>query len=83
MSDISFSIKIVDDDGRGMSNIEVSVFDDAFLGTSYQSEYTDSDGWAFFSFYAVSGSFKGKVYVDGYEVGISNFYDGDTGSYSI
>jgi hypothetical protein len=83
MSDTSFSIKVINDSGRAISNTEVSVFDDSFLGTSHQSEYTDSDGWAYFTFYIVSGSLKGKVYVDGDEVGTTNFYDGDTRSYTI
>lgn len=74
MSDVSFSIRVIDSSSRPVSNIKVTVFDDANIGGSYDTEYTDSDGWTNFSFYCLSSSLQAKVYIDGDEEGNYTFF---------
>ena len=83
MATINFSIKVRDNRGNAVSSVNVTVYDDANIGGSSDSGYTDSDGWVYLSFYCIGGSFPGKVYVDGDEVGGQRFSDGSTGSYTI
>lgn len=83
MTDITISIRVIDSGSNPRSNIEVHVTDYANIGGSSYSEYTDSDGWASFTFFCVSSSLKVEVYVDGNDMGKHTFYDGDTASYTI
>ncbi|MFT5884230.1 MAG: hypothetical protein ACI9IP_000685 [Arcticibacterium sp.] len=83
MDTISFSIKIRDKHRNPIPNVEVTVYDDANIGGSSDSGYTASDGWVFLSFYCIAGSFPGKVFVNGDQVGRQSFSDGSTGSYTI
>lgn len=83
MPTISFSIKVRDSRGNAVSNASVTVYDDANIGGSSDSGYTDSDGWVHLSFYCIRGSFPGKVYINGDEVGRRRFSDGSTGSFTI
>lgn len=65
----SFSIRIVDEDGDGVSGIEVSCH---YSGMTHESDYTDDDGWANFTLYKnvfFSGyPYLENVYVDGEDV---------------
>ncbi len=83
MPDKNFSIKVIDRKSRPVVNIEVSVYDNANIGGSYDSGYTDDDGWVYLSIHCFGYSFPGKVFIDGNEVGNQSFSDGDTASYYL
>jgi hypothetical protein len=83
MPDINFSIKVIDSSGRPISNVKVAVFDNANIGGSYDSDYTDDDGWVTLSIPCFGYSFPGKVFIDGEEVGSQTFSDGDSASYYL
>lgn len=82
----TFSIRVVDENGDGVSEAEVAYECGQMSGVG--SEYTDSDGWAEFDI--VHGMFGGpipidKVWVNGEEVSDNSFYpeDGDTFSFTL
>lgn len=81
MPNINFSIKVIDGNNQPVNNIEVSVFDNANIGGSYDSGYTNEDGWVYLSIHCFEYSFPGKVLIDGNKVGNQSFSDGDTASY--
>jgi hypothetical protein len=83
MSDINFSIKVEHSNGKPANNVNVTVYDNANLGGGSDSGYTNSSGWVYLSIYCIGGSFPGKVYINGNEVGRQSFSDGSTGSYTI
>jgi hypothetical protein len=81
----SFSIRVVDEDGNGVSGASVTVHYASLLA-GYYSESTDSDGWAEFDIESAPpwGSLVSKVAVDGRWVDEDGFTpeDGDTFSYA-
>lgn len=83
MATINFSVKVIDGRGNAISNASVTVYDDANIGGSADSGYTDSDGWVNLSFYCIGGSFPGKVFINGNEVGNTRFSDGSSASFTI
>jgi hypothetical protein len=76
---MEFSIRIIDEDGDGVSDIKVSVSFDSLGG--WLEEFTDSDGWATFE---PSGHHVScKVYVRDELLGEVGIEDGDTFSFNI
>jgi len=81
MGEIKFDIRVINDKGSPNKSCKVTVFDDAFLGTSHSSSYTNSDGWASFEFYCVSGNMKIKVFIEGNFVGKTTIGNNETTSF--
>ena len=79
--DISFSIRIVNQDGDGVSNEEVYITESGFLAGGSQSQITDTDGWATFE-WTSRLTFHGTALVAGEEYEI-NLSDGESTSISI
>ena len=82
----SFSIRIVDADGNGVSGAKVSCQYGTMSGVG--TEYTDDDGWATFDI--VEGVLGGRIpieniWVDGKEISDDVTYmdDGDTFSFTL
>jgi hypothetical protein len=79
MPDIEFSIRVVDDDGEGVADVEVSIH----YSLDDEQDTTDEDGWVTFD---QSHEFQdvvyAKVYVDGVFMGEIAAEDGDTFSYT-
>ena len=74
MPDISYSIRIVNDNGRGIANEKVSVHYDF----THDSDYTDGDGWV--NFYKSNLLYDGAdvtIYFKGEELGKVWAEDGD------
>ncbi len=81
----SFSIRIVNDDGDGISGVEVSVHYASVLAGYHKSD-TDSDGWAQFDIESAPpwGSLIETVYANDEKVGGDiNPDDGDTFSFTL
>lgn len=77
----TFSIRVVDEDGTGVSGAKVS----CHYPLTYQTEYTDSEGWATFDVHGGIASFPvvDTLYINGVEVATSlATEDGDTFSYT-
>lgn len=85
-SDGTFSIRVVDENGDGVSGVKVSYQCGHMSGVG--SEYTDDDGWAAFPIITEtlgSGVIPiHKIWVDGEEVSDEVMYpsDGDTWSFT-
>lgn len=80
--DISFSIRVVNEDGEPVQGAMVSVIYDV----TNQDDYTDEDGWVEFERPkpALGGSgIRGTIYINGEEVGSPWIADGDTFSYTL
>ena len=75
---ISFSIRIVDEEGDPVSGKKVYITQSGLGGS--QGQYTDEDGWAEFEFYCLR--FYGIARVDGDEHDI-DMSDGETISITI
>lgn len=81
----TWSVRVVDEDGNGVSGVKVSYQCGAMSGVG--TEYTDYDGWA--EFEIVNQVLGGgpiavhRIWVDGEEVSDDHFYpeDGDTFSF--
>lgn len=68
MSDISFSIRVVNDEGDPVEGVKVTVsFDGIFHGVG--EDFTDDDGWAQFESSSMHHVATGKVYLGDEEVG--------------
>ena len=68
-----FSVRVVDDDQKGVSGIRVTLeFTDVLRGMSSEV-YTDDDGYAEFDGYDDG---EGVVYVDGSSAGTYQYEDG-------
>jgi len=79
MPDLSYSIRIVDDDGEGVAGVKVTVH----YATTYHTDHTDSEGWVSFEKYnIINESANGTVYVDGEQVGEIDIRDGETFSFT-
>lgn len=85
---VTFSIRFVDEDGNGIFNGNVQIYDTGFFGQTYHG-YTDGDGWAEFEISNVSSISIGEVSISR---GINHlgtvkcdltFEDGDTASITI
>jgi len=76
MPDISYSIRIVDENGNGIPDEEVTVF----YTLSHSKEFTDEDGWVTFEKSNMLSDYAdGEVYFRGESLGkISASGDGDT-----
>jgi uncharacterized GH25 family protein len=78
--DISFSIRVVDEDGNPVENARVTVI----YSFTQQEDYTDEDGWVEFQRDTMfQTAISATIYVDGEEVGQELIEDGDTFSYTI
>jgi protocatechuate 3,4-dioxygenase beta subunit len=82
----SFSIRVVDEDGNGVSGARVAYQCGSISGVG--TAYTDDDGWAVFEI--VHGILDGeipiqKIWVNGNEVSDETTYpqDGDTFSFTL
>jgi len=78
MSDINYSIRIVNENGDGISHEEVSV-----LSTlTNDSDFTDGDGWVTFENSSMFDGIRIKVYFKGELLGEEWIEDGDTFSFT-
>lgn len=80
----SASVRVVDEDGNGISGVEIMIFFRLLEG--HDSGYTDDDGWAEFSYDAIDDDKQmlcTKLYIDGDPVA-EDFWveDGDTFSFT-
>jgi len=80
MSTLTFSIRVVDDEGDPVSNEDVYVVMSGILGGPSQTGNTDEDGWAEFEF--IAKRFYGVAHVRGEEHEIIAD-DGDTFSITV
>jgi hypothetical protein len=82
---LSFSIRVIDDDGYGVSGVGVGIdFGFVGLGFAFETEYTGDDGWAEFDLGIDDDSIYAKtIFVGGDEVdsGVT-LGDGSTHSYT-
>lgn len=78
MSDITYSIRVVDEDGDPVEGIEVAVH----YAWTHSKERTDEDGWAQFEVDVTGNGIRATVYVDGENMGEPWLEDGDTLSYT-
>jgi hypothetical protein len=79
VSGMSFSVRVVDQDGDAKEDVEVMAFF-TLMGGSL-TEYTASDGWAEFD---TVGDYNWvQLYVDGHEEGTFELKDGDTFSFTL
>jgi len=77
--DINFSIRVVDEDGEGISGASVAVHYD----WTHDHGYTDEGGWVEFEKDVMMGDgVSVTVYVDGEEEGKVWAEDGDTFSFT-
>jgi len=87
MSEETFSIRVVDEEGDGIEGVKVSCNYGLLNGIG--EEYTDEDGWARFTIHSTSfvdGKCHVKnIWINGDEVSGETKYmdDGDTLSYTI
>jgi hypothetical protein len=73
--DMSFEVRVVNDDGDGVSGVRVVLsFTDPTRGQS-DAEFTDSDGSADFDGYEDG---EVKVFLDGADYGAFSYRDGDS-----
>lgn len=86
----SASIRVMDSDGDPKSNAKVSIHFSShtslnILPGGHLTEYTDSNGWAYFSLEDGKSSYiLDAIYVDGNKVsGSVTVSSGDTKSYTI
>lgn len=78
--DISFSIRVVDEDGNPVEGARVFV---AYEWT-HDEDYTDDDGWVEFEKETMlSPTVSATIYVNGEEVGQVQIEDGDTFSFTL
>jgi hypothetical protein len=78
-----FSIKVTNYDGNPCNDVKIAVAGKG-LDTTWLEEYTNSDGWAYFSFYfAIDGFLNAEVFINGDKAGEKLFYDGVTASFTI
>ena len=74
----TFSIRVVDEDGRPRRSVKIMVGYGAMGGVG--TEYTDDDGW---TTWEIHDHVSFKVYIDGGD-GISrSFTDGDAVSFTV
>ncbi|MBI1729324.1 hypothetical protein HYR53_01715 [Candidatus Acetothermia bacterium] len=80
MAIINFSIRVVDEDGEGVSGKRVTVHYDLTI----DEDYTNDDGWVEFGKdNMLEPSAKAAVYIDSDNVGDINAYNGDTFSFAV
>lgn len=78
----SFSVRVVRSDGHPRSSVRVGAMDPRPVGFGGQSEYTGSDGWAYFE--CPDRSSVGlDVYIDGDKQGYYAVEGGDTLSLTV
>ena len=83
----TFSIRVVDENGYGVSSARVAYQCGKMSGVG--TEYTDSDGWAEFNIiHGVLGGgaiFVERIWINGKEVSDNGFYpeDGNTFSFTL
>lgn len=77
--EISFSVRVVDDDGDSVEGAKVFI---AYPWT-WDEDYTDEDGWVEFEKdLMTSNGVRAKIHVNGDEVGEVFIEDGDTFSFT-
>jgi hypothetical protein len=77
--EMSFSIRVVDEDGNPRVDVPVS----AHTSLDYSKGRTDSDGWVELDFYFLTGSFRVfQIYVDGDDMSEHSIEDGDRLSFT-
>lgn len=74
----TFSIRVVDEDGRPRSGVTIMVAYGSFGGVG--TEYTDDDGW---TQWELLDHYSFKVYIEDNEGVDCTFEDGDTCSFTI
>lgn len=80
MPEINYSVRIVDEDGNGVSGKRVSVH----YQMTHDSDYTDGDGWVEFTKDNLINPIESaEVYVDGDPQRSISIRDGDTFSFTI
>lgn len=84
MAYVSFSIRIVDEDGDPLEGISVSASEKGLFGASTPTEYTNEDGWVEFSIESVVDDWFCLDVSIGIGTVIEDytFYDGDTASFN-
>jgi hypothetical protein len=83
MASLSFSVRVVDSDGKPRKGVKVGY--DFGLVDGADSAYTDSDGWATLHFSPAGGGVSGvgEIYVEGESQGRHTVEDGDTLSFTV
>lgn len=81
MGTATISIRIINYDGDACSNVKVAL---SGQGSYFQQEYTDSDGWAYFTYdYVLDYNMDVSVEANGDFVGNASFADGGSESFTI
>lgn len=74
---ISFSIRVIDEDGNPEEGREVHVSPDSIL-QGWEESFTDEDGWANFEYETNRNSITFSVRISGHDHGEITAADGDT-----
>ena len=81
MADVSYSIRIVNDQDRSVKGKKVS----AHYSSSHDSDYTDDDGWVYFTAHSFlfPNGIHVHIYCGGEDLGKHYAKNSDTFSFTI
>jgi uncharacterized GH25 family protein len=80
MPKINFSIRVVNNDGKGVKGIKVFIN----YGMTHHQDTTDGDGWVKFNKdQFLHSSASGEVYINSRSQGQYSFSDGATYSFTV
>lgn len=79
MSNKTVSIRVVDENGRGVRSILITIH----FSFTFLKAYTDSNGWSSFEMEQRSGTASGDIYVGGSAKGRHSLEDGKTLSFTL